>query len=243
VTSSATAAGIRLLAVVVPVRDEAERLASCLAALDTAGRKVHRGRGPALPRPRIRTIVVLDACADHSAAIALARPGVELVPSSAGRVGAARATGVDHVLLTESLPFRQVWLATTDADSTVPADWLSHQLDAANGGAMVFRGLVEPDPRECGRSAYRAWSDSYLRVPGHPHVHGANLGIRADAYLACGGFDPFAAAGEDVALVRRARERALPVVASAGAVVRTSGRLVGRVTGPGYATYLADRAG
>ena len=243
-TSSATAARIRLLAVVVPVRDEAERLESCLLALDAARRAVHRRAACSGATPvRIRTVVVLDACADHSAWVALGRPGVEVVHSSAGRVGAARATGVDHVLLSESLSSRRIWVATTDADSTVPADWLSHQLDVAARGATLFRGLVEPNPRECGRSAYQAWADSYRREPGHPHVHGANLGIRADAYLACGGFDPFASAGEDVALVGRARELVLPVVASASAVVRTSGRLVGQVSGAGFAGYLADRAG
>ena len=35
----------------------------------------------------------------------------------------------------------------------------------------------------------------------HPHVHGAHLGVRGSAYLACGGF-PALPVSEDVALVR-----------------------------------------
>jgi hypothetical protein len=241
VTSSGA---IGVVAVVVPARDEAERIGECLRALVLAARRLgSSGRLGARAALRVRTIVVLDVCTDRSAWVAAGHPGVELVHCRAGRVGAARAAGVAHVLRTEVSPPERIWIATTDADSTVPVDWLSHQVELAEQGAALFRGLVEPDARDCDRSAYRAWSDSYHRGPDHPHVHGANLGVRGDAYLACGGFDAFAAADEDVALVRRARELTLPIVASAGAVVTTSGRLVGRVPAGGFAEYLAGRAG
>lgn len=242
-TSSTGPRRISLLAVVVPVRDEAERVGDCLAGLRRSVHALGRAVTSEGPGPRIRLVVVLDACTDDSASIVGQQPDLEVVHSRAGRVGAARAAGVDYVLLSESLPPARMWIATTDADSVVPVDWLSYQLDVAARGTGLFRGLVRPDPRECGHPAYRAWAGTYHRRPGHPHVHGANLGVRADVYLACGGFDPLASADEDVALARRAVELAVPVVASASAVVTTSGRLAGRVPALGFAGYLAAHAG
>ena len=68
-------------------------------------------------------------------------------------------------------------------------------------------------------------------------MHGANLGVRADCYLDCGGFAG-RAAHEDVGLVRAAETRGWQVVASRGATVRTSGRPEGRVQVGGFAGYL-----
>jgi hypothetical protein len=237
------ATAIGLLAVVVPVRDEAEQVGDCLAAVRRAVGSVRRNGHSDRPVPRVRVVVVLDACTDRSAAVVGRQPFVEVVHSRAGRVGAARAAGVEHVLVSDSIAPDRIWLATTDADSRVPAGWLSHQLAVAACGAGLFRGLVRPDPRDCGASAYQAWVASYRPSAGHPHVHGANLGVRGDVYLACGGFDPFATCDEDVALARRAGELAVPVVASATAVVTTSGRLRGRVPDGGFAGYLAALAG
>jgi glycosyltransferase involved in cell wall biosynthesis len=228
---------VQLVVVVIPVRDEAERIAACLDALAAAVETVAGDlAGPI--RPRVRTVLVLDRCADGTAAIASTYPWVETVLSSAGRVGAARAIGVRHALRQESVAPERIWVATTDADSRVPRDWLSHQLDHAARGADLFRGLVEPDQDECGPAAYDAWFKGYVQVDGHAHVHGANLGIRGDAYALCGGFDHLAAFDEDVTLSRNAQHERLTVVASAQARVATSGRLQGRVNGGGFARYL-----
>ena len=99
-------------------------------------------------------------------------------------------------------------------------------------------GLVDPDAGECGPSRYAAWLAGYLRIDGHPHVHGANLGIRADCYLDCGGFAATMRAHEDVALVRTAEARGWSVIASRTATVATSGRDQGRVQAGGFAHYL-----
>ncbi len=182
--------------------------------------------------------MVLDRCTDGTADIVATYPWVERVVSSAGRVGAARAIGVQHALSQETVAPERIWIATTDADSRVPADWLSHQLDHAARGADLFRGLVEPDEDECGPSAYAAWFTGYVQADGHGHVHGANLGVRGNAYALCGGFDQLAAFDEDVTLSRNAQSRRLRVVASAQARVATSGRLRGRVDAGGFAGYL-----
>jgi glycosyltransferase involved in cell wall biosynthesis len=233
---------VQLVVVIIPVRNEAERIGACLDALASAIAAAVGGR-LRLTDPRVRTVVVLDRCTDASAGIVATYPWVETVVSSAGRVGAARAIGVQHALSQETVAPERIWIATTDADSRVPADWLSHQLAHAASGADLFRGLVEPDPEECGPSAYEAWFKGYVAADGHGHVHGANLGVRGDAYAVCGGFDQLAAFDEDVTLSRNAQHQRLRVVASAQARVATSGRLRGRVEGAGFAAYLRDRAG
>ena len=88
------------------------------------------------------------------------------------------------------------------------------------------------DPRVLG-----AWLERHELREGHGHVHGANLGVRADAYLAVGGFAPLAV-HEDVGLVARLRDAGHPWVATDRCRVRTSGRTESRVDG-GFATFLA----
>jgi hypothetical protein len=234
--------GIRLVLVVVPVRDEERLVGHCLDALAVAADcATARPSSPAAGGAvRVRTVVVLDRCTDRSAEEVARRPWAETVVSTAGRVGAARAIGVRVGLATEVVAPQRIWIATTDADSRVPAEWLTHQLDLADAGAQMFRGLVEPDIEECGPAAYEVWQSRYLRRDGHPHVHGASLGVRADAYQTCGGFDPLAIVDEDVRLFRNAEQRSFAIIASATAPVSTSGRLLGRVAGPGFAAYLAN---
>jgi cellulose synthase/poly-beta-1,6-N-acetylglucosamine synthase-like glycosyltransferase len=70
----------------------------------------------------------------------------------------------------------------------------------------------------------------------HPHVHGANLGIRADAYLDAGGWSDLALA-EDHCLWGRVRACGWRVASSVACVVTTSGRLNGRAQG-GFADTL-----
>jgi hypothetical protein len=58
-------------------------------------------------------------------------------------------------------------------------------------------------------------------------VHGANLGIRASAYLAAGGFRPLRTA-EDPMLLATATEAGCAVVQARDITVETSGRRWGR---------------
>ena len=197
-----------VVGVVVPAHDEAELLPVCLDALAAATRAV---AGLAV----VRTVVVLDACTDGSA-VAAHEAGVETVVLDARRVGAARRRGVAALGDTD-------WLATTDADSTVPPGWLVAQLAALAEGADALVGTVEVADWSGHPPAVRAWFDEVYDSSGdpHPHVHGANLGVRTAAYVAVGGFAPLRT-GEDVALVRALvaaghrvhRSRTHPVVTS-----------------------------
>ena len=118
----------------------------------------------------------------------------------------------------------------------MPPAWITSQLELADAGADVVVGTVRPELDDLSPDQIAAWRST--RVPGHAngHVHGANLGVRADAYAAAGGF-PAVAEHEDVDLVARLRGLDARITASAAGEVLTSSRREGRTPG-GYAGYL-----
>ena len=65
--------------------------------------------------------------------------------------------------------------------------------------------LVRPDPAELDADLLDSWNQAHRLTDGHPHVHGANLGISAEMYARSGGFADVAA-HEDVLLATRVRE-------------------------------------
>ena len=230
------AIGIRTVGVVVPARNEEARLPRCLDALVTAT-TVFQQRHPA--GPAVRIIVVVDLSTDRTLHVAEQWPGIEVVLSESGRVGAARAAGVDHLLGSETQggrPPSSVWIACTDADSAVPADWLVHHLQTAGRGAQMLLGTVRPDAGEIQVAVLQDWRRRHVLGDGHPHIHGANLGVRGDIYCAAGGFAT-AAVDEDVLLVRAVRAVGGLVVSSGAIPVLTSARTEGRTVG-GFAHYL-----
>jgi len=222
-------------AVVLPVRDE-ERLLP--AALDAVERAADRARATGVT---VDVVVVLDSCTDGSARVCAARAGVVVRHTAAGRVGAARAAGCGHALATSPVAPGRTWLACTDADSVVPQHWLVHHLRLAGAGADAVLGTVRvPDWRSWPGAVRTAYDAAYHGVEGHPHVHGANLGVRGNAYRAAGGFGPVAA-DEDVALVAALRRGGHRVVSTARAAVATSARAVGRAPA-GFSGRLATLA-
>ena len=221
---------IREVGVVVPVANEEKRLPTCLDALDAA-------RAAVTPRLTVRIVVVLDDCTDGSDAIAHARHHVEVLTVRLGRVGAVRAAGVRHLL--RSVPPGQLWVANTDADSAVPADWLSGMIDLTASADLVL-GTVVPGPG-LADAVHRRWHARHTLRDGHHHVHGANFGIRADTYLAAGGW-PDVASGEDELLAARTLATGARIVRTGALPVVTSTRLVGRAP-RGFSSYLRGLAG
>lgn len=228
---------VEQIAVVVPARDERELLPGCLVSLAAAVAAV-----AALDIPTT-VAVVLDSCTDDSADVLAAlrsRLAMELVvlTSAAGAVGAARATGAAHLLA--RLGIAGTWLATTDADSVVPVDWLTQQVLRARAGARVVAGTVAVTAWSERPTAVRERAELEYAVPlagnGHGHVHGANLGLAADVYHAVGGFAPVTH-DEDVHLVDAALARGVPVTWAGDLPVRTSGRVIARAP-HGFAGYL-----
>ncbi len=211
--------------VVVPAHDEVDLLPGCLAALRVA----------AVPVPVVvDVVVVLDACTDGSAR--LLGPQERPVVVDVRNVGAARAAGFAAADVGA-----RTWCATTDADSRVHPRWLAAQLRWASRGADVVVGAVAasswdghaPGVEELFTREYAAGSSAGR----HAHVHGANLGLSGDAYLALGGFSPLAA-HEDVDLVRRAEAAGLVLRWALDVGVSTSTRTVGRAP-DGFADHLA----
>jgi len=223
---------IHAIAVVIPAHNEEELLSACLASVDVATIAPRR-RGQ-----RVDVWVALDACDDASAAIAHGH-GVDTIVLDARSVGVARQHGVMAALarLSDRDP-AHVWLAHTDADSRVPANWLTHQSRLACDGADVVLGTVRPDFGDLTRAQEAAWWRTHTPGVANGHVHGANLGIRASTFLTAGGFSA-RAVHEDVLLVDSARAHGARVVAADAAWVRTSGRQVGRAP-DGYARYLRE---
>jgi len=227
---------ITTVGVVVPAADEQDLIGACLHSLDRAREHLVRRR----PQVSTRVVVVLDGCHDDTPAVVAAHPGAESLTVASRCVGAARAAGVAHLLRTAPARLGDVWLASTDADSHVPVDWLSGMLEIAERGAHLVLGTVLPGP-ELQPAEARNWLDRHVLREDHPHIHGANLGIRADAYGALGGW-PALATGEDVALVRRAASTGhLQIVRTAAYPVGTSARSTGRAP-RGFSSYLRDLA-
>lgn len=211
-----------MIGVLVPAHNEEALVGDCLRSIQ------HAARHSALEGEPVEILVALDSCSDDTAAICHAL-GVRTVALEARCVGQARRAAADLLLQSGAR-----WLASTDADSRVPPDWLAAQLAC---GADVFCGTVRVSdwldfaPRV--RAAFLA-GEHY--EDGHPHVHGANLGLRADAYRAVGGF-PALAAHEDHGLLHALERHGYAIARHAHPAVATSARRDARAR-HGFGDYL-----
>ena len=222
-----------MIGVVIPAHNEERELARCLAAVRAAA------ADPALGGEAVRVTVVLDSCADGSQAIvegAVLEHGghgggqvdchLDCLVLSARNVGAARAAGAAHLLARGAR-----WLAFTDADTHVAPGWLAAQLglgvDVVCGTVAVEDWSPHHDDAEALR---RHFARGYTDADGHRHIHGANLGVSAAAYLRAGGFEPLACS-EDVALVAALERCGARFAWSAAPRVVTSARRNARASG------------
>ena len=221
------------VAVVIPARDEERLLGGCLDSMDRAVATLHATH----PEISCRVIVVLDSCSDASAEVVARRAGVTAVPVQVGCVGAARDAGVESAAAwAAKLAGGPLWVANTDADSTVPPGWLVNQVGFASEGHDLVVGTVRPVPGDLTADEMDAWWARHTLTDGHDHVHGANLGFSLAAYRSVGGFGPLPV-HEDVELVRALRLAGCSWVAPGGPPVTTSGRRTSRAPG-GFAAYL-----
>lgn len=213
----------RLVGVVVPAHQEQQLLGACLAALQRAAAQ------PGVPV--VRLVVVADACSDRTAEVARGA-GADVLEVSLRSAGASRRAGLDAVVAAAGVPLGEVWLATTDADTLVPVEWFADQLHWRAEGWDAVAGTVSvADWAGHPHGVAERFARRYAWVgPEHPHVHGANLSLSAEAYTAVGGLPPLALA-EDHALVhaleaagrRVARTPVRPVVTSARRTARCEG--------------------
>jgi hypothetical protein len=220
----------RAVGIVLPVHNEERMLCSSLKALDVAANRL----GNDLP---CHIVVVLDDCRDGSATVAQrwvrdrAAGGngrsalsklMTVLTIDASNVGSARRVGCSFVLQSFSeTPVDNIWLATSDADSTVPDNWLAQQLMKHELGVDIWSGSVtvlDWGQRQGGTAA--AWREHYGAE--RHWAHGASLGVNGRIYLGAGGFEDLAS-GEDRSLLEAAAgigartyyDRSTPVTTSA----------------------------
>jgi hypothetical protein len=114
------------------------------------------------------------------------------------------------------------------------------QLKLADAGIAAVAGIVKLDEGGS-REAHNLYRATYLTRPDgtHGHVHGANLALRADAYVDTGGWTHRALA-EDHCLWGRLKRRGWRLSSPVSSVVVTSARLIGRARG-GFADTLKAR--
>lgn len=239
----APAPGLRAC-VVVPARDEQERIEACLRAL-----AAQTGIAP----EAVEVLLVLDACGDatEARAVALERElpqlRLHILRGPGEGAGAARKAGMDVACRRfVALGRDDGLIACTDADSVVAPDWISAQLDALVAGARAIGGRISLDPAEARAlpamvlaRREQLSADRFTRVraeslaagerePEHWQFSGASMAVTAATYREIGGIDPDFAALEDEAFERRLREHGVAIARPLSVRVTTSARRHGR---------------
>jgi glycosyltransferase involved in cell wall biosynthesis len=227
---------IAAVGVGVPAHDEAD-------VIEAGLRSIVRAAGRA--RVPTHVVVVADACGDDTAerarrALAHAR-GVDghVVEAQLRSAGAARQVALDLALERTGVAPEAAWLASTDADTLVDVSWVQTHLRWAATGVDGIAGLVELDLTTIDADLAERYRRSLAPVgtsAGHPHVHGANLGVRGSCWRQVGGCG-VEVVGEDHELWRRLRAAGSRLAGVDDLRVRTSGRLVGRAP-DGFSGYL-----
>ncbi len=215
------------IAIVIPAHNEEAFIGPCLAAVDRASRRA------AVLGYAVETHVVCDACTDRTVEIVR---GFGLAPLIAHErnVGAARAVGASAALRGGA-----EWLAFTDADTLVTEDWLIAQI--ALHADVVCGTIAVEDWGVYDHLVINDFATTYRDVDGHRHIHGANLGMTADAYRRAGGF-AMLTSSEDVAIVEALERAGATIAWSAAPRVVTSARVDYRAP-EGFGAALAAAAG
>ena len=253
--------------VAIPVKNEAERIITCLKALAVQRDRCNRP----IPAGTYGVVLVLNNCTDATAQVVDAIQEQlpyplwvvqrELPPGRA-HAGRARKLAMDaaaDLLSMNSAHFRMI--LTTDADGRVGSRWIDANLTTARAGADLVAGFVRADRMEHaqlpvtvierGRLESRyEWLLSELSARLDPELHdpwprhrmasGASLGVTLAAYRRIGGLPPIPT-GEDRALAARIAATGGHIRHSLSAQVVVSCRLDGRAEG-GMAATIRQRA-
>lgn len=166
-------------------------------------------------------IVVNNNSSDNTAEIAL-KYGVRVISENKPGVANARQAGF-------AAACGEI-IATTDADTILPEDWLSkiYKKFSTDKNLVAYGGLYK---LSCGpiltriffsKAAYYFWKLE-RKIGGSWSLPGVNMAVRKSAFNACGGFNLNLKMGEDADLSRRIREFGT-VVLDKSLIVKTSGR-------------------
>jgi Glycosyl transferase family 2 len=240
-TRHGTHGRVQAVGVAIPAHNEKQYLARALRSVEDACAEIDCWN------MQVRVAIVLDTCWDESEDIACEWTesvrqrydlSVETLACEYQNVGRARAVGCDSLLrFFRKTPSSRIWLATSDADSLVPRDWLAAQLSQRVGGADAWVGRVSVrDWTSHASETSIEWERQY-ESECRP-IHGANLGFAADWYLAAGGF-PAMSTGEDRAMVEALLGIGATVHFDSATRVTTSSRRHARAPG-GFAAALQN---
>jgi glycosyltransferase involved in cell wall biosynthesis len=229
--------------IAIPVRDEAKRIGTCLAALSRQS------------IPAGHVVLLLNNCTDGTAEVIRELPAgphqlhiveCRLEGRSAG-AGVARSIAMDYAasLLDEGV------ILSTDADAEVPDHWVEANLRAIEEGADAVCGQAVIDPIEAllipahlheddaREVAYGRLLDEIESIvlpdpadpwPRHREDSGASIAITASMFRRVGGVPPLAS-GEDRALIAKLRSIDACVRHHPQIRVVVSGRIEGRAPG------------
>jgi hypothetical protein len=231
--------------VAIPVRDEAERIVDCLAALAR-----QQGGGPGVVllvnNTSDRTMAVV---AELAPTLPIPVHAVEHVfPAAQAHAGSARrmAMAVADALAPDGVP-----LLTTDADGRAAADWLAgncfhlrHGIDGVFGRAVIDPveaerippSLHQADARECAYAAaldeIAHWidPDPHDPWPRHAEESGASIAVSRETFRRSGGV-PLVRLGEDRAFAVALRRTGARLRHAPEVQVIVSGRILGRAEG------------
>ena len=252
--------------VAIPVKDEAERLPACLAAL--AAQRDASGRP--LAADVFGVVIFANNCRDVSAAIVRSliptlpfpvRVVEASLPSDIAHAGGARRAAMDlaEAWLAESGE-RDGVILTTDADSRVSPDWIARNLATIETGVDAVLGRIVLDeegmllpPALHSRGALENAYEILLTElaarldplghnpwPHHATISGATLAVTCKAYRRVGRL-PRIPLGEDKAFIARLLRHDARIRYCSLIEVTTSGRTDGRAPG-GVADTLRLRS-
>ncbi len=240
--------------VAIPVRDEAEHIRHCLAALNRQ------------TEPPDAVVLLLNNCTDTTEAVARAvAPGMafelhvisRILPPERANAGYARRLAMEFAAQRAG---QDGIVLTTDADAVVPPDWVSRNLAGLLRGADLVCGKAVINPTDVplipahlhadDRLEQRlmsllddmAWlidPDPHDPPPRHTHHSGASLGVWVKWFERVGGV-PAVASGEDRAFAAAIWQADGRIRHDPNIAVTVSGRVVGRADG-GMATTLQRR--
>jgi glycosyltransferase involved in cell wall biosynthesis len=184
---SAPSNELPVVSVIIPVKNDAARLAVCLSSLNEQ----------AYPTERYEVIVVDNGSSDDSAEMAI-KHGAKLLQYPGILVGALRNRGVEQA--------RGEVLAFVDSDHETPPTWLlsgASELHRQLGTRMVGSPCLAPS---AGTWVQRGWEKHRLRRRDRHETRwlgAGNMFLRRSDFLAAGGFREDLVAGEDVDLCLR----------------------------------------
>jgi glycosyltransferase involved in cell wall biosynthesis len=176
-----------LVSVVVPAYNEEKYIGACLESLT---RQEHAGFD-------VEIIVVDNNSSDHTGELARAR-GANVVVQRRQGIAWARQAGFESA--------GGEIVASTDADSTPPANWLARLVAGLNkdtralgvyGPLRVLDGARWEDLAQCYLIGAIMWLGAAIK---RPTFCGPNFAVRRAAWLRVGGFDTDWSSAEDVNL-------------------------------------------